>query len=211
MGTNHNSQLDYPNYDFKLTDLEVSKLNLESQIGGWSISKILALPDGLALLKDLRLMEWLDLDNRLLINLNANPIIPEGYWVESHRGLGIWTWNPNIILFQSPQQVSNFIIGTELMEETLNQPVLNANVLDFLLIHRNLIPGDWKGLRVFFPGTIYHDQQGKLYVRGIFYYQPQFAWVPLIEPIANGFFSDSVMALSITKLDQVFKTFRHHC
>jgi len=39
---------------------------------------------------------------------------------------------------------------------------MNANVLDYLLAHPELIPEDWKNKYVFFWGTIYRYSSGGL-------------------------------------------------
>ena len=60
------------------------------------------------------------------------------------------------------------IKGTDLKIELANQPVLNANVLDYLLAHPILIPNYWRGSYVFFWGTGYHDSNNHLYVRYLY-------------------------------------------
>jgi hypothetical protein len=69
-----------------------------------------------------------------------------------------WRWNPHLVkLYLHPyQQPDRFITGTALQESWIQKKALNANVLDYLLAHRWLIPEDWKKAgKIFFPGTIY--------------------------------------------------------
>ncbi len=56
------------------------------------------------------------------------------------------------------------IKGEQLQTELANEPVLNANILDYLFAHPTLIPDEWKGEYVFFWGTVYRDLGGRLYV-----------------------------------------------
>lgn len=55
--------------------------------------------------------------------------------------------------------------------------MLNANVLEYLLAHPDLIPEEWKGKAVFFWGTIYRDSDGGLYVRYLYWSGVRWSWV----------------------------------
>ena len=57
------------------------------------------------------------------------------------------------------------IKGEQLQTELANEPVLNANVLDYLLAHPTLIPDEWKDKYIFFWGTVYRHSLGGLCVR----------------------------------------------
>jgi hypothetical protein len=63
------------------------------------------------------------------------------------------------------QQNVRHIKGSDLLKELGEESVLNANVLDYLLLHPEIIPEDWKGKYVYFWGTIYEYTLGRLYVR----------------------------------------------
>lgn len=71
-------------------------------------------------------------------------------------------------------------LRTEL--ETNKVPVLNACVLDYLLLHPELIPEDWKVNEngntryVYFWGTIYRDPDGRLCVRCLFLHDGAWDW-----------------------------------
>ncbi len=106
-----------------------------------------------------------------VIDLDAAPYRPEGDEVVEHRAAGKLKWDGDEFgLYRSLwQRDRNTIPAAELREELRGQPVLNANVLDYLLKHRHLIPEELKGLYVFFWGTIYRDRiTGQLYVRYLF-------------------------------------------
>ena len=55
-------------------------------------------------------------------------------------------------------------------------PVLNANVLDYLLAHRELIPEEWKGNAIFFWGPIYRLSGGDLCVRCLYWDDDAWHW-----------------------------------
>lgn len=65
------------------------------------------------------------------------------------------------------QQPGETIQGMELYKELKAKsiPMLNANVLDYLLAKPHLIPKSWEGKRVDFWGTIYLDFNGRPSVR----------------------------------------------
>src|SRR3989344_1449663 len=94
-----------------------------------------------------------------LINLDAIPFIPGGWQIESHQKGGHWEWDlKKVALFQSEgQKGGKGMKGYWLKKELEEQPVLNANVLDWLLTHPELIPEEWKGKKsIYFWGTTYH-------------------------------------------------------
>jgi hypothetical protein len=105
--------------------------------------------------------------DRHIIDLDAAPHIPKNLKVESHKKGGQFEWDlKKVQLYLSPnQEDGKYIVGKYLRKELENQPVLNANALDYLLEHRELIPEEWKGKRIFFWGTIYLHSNGNLCVR----------------------------------------------
>ncbi len=102
-----------------------------------------------------------------IIDLDADPRIPyDGWSVEEHKKGGQFTWDPTrVALFLSKKQQEGSIEGNKLRKEMADQPVYNANLLDYLLDNPHLIPEEWKGKAVFFWGTIYRDSDGDLCVR----------------------------------------------
>src|SRR4051812_5109537 len=81
-----------------------------------------------------------------VIDLDANPFVPNNWKVEEHKKGGQFKWNPASIRFHlSPNQQNGKVIeGNKLRKELANEPVLNANILDYLLAHPELIPEEWK-------------------------------------------------------------------
>ncbi|QQG46157.1 MAG: hypothetical protein HYY55_04355 [Candidatus Niyogibacteria bacterium] len=82
-----------------------------------------------------------------VINLDADPFVPDGWRVEKHqKGGGLFKWDPKKVRFYlSKSQLNGKVIkGKELHAELEGKPVLNANVLDYLFAHPYLIPEEWK-------------------------------------------------------------------
>ena len=114
----------------------------------------------------------------LIIDCEDFPFVPGDLKVENHKEGGQLEWDPaKVRLHFSPnQQNDKSIQGHKLRKELENEPVLNANVLDSLLDHPNLIPEEWKGKFVFFWGTIYRDSDDHLYVRYLFWFGGKWDW-----------------------------------
>lgn len=104
-----------------------------------------------------------------IIDCDAAPFIPEGWTVEEHKKGGIWKFDTSrISLYISKDQKNGNIVGNEVQKELKGLAVMNANVLDYLLAHPELIPEEWKrGKIILFWGTIYRDSAGELSVRNL--------------------------------------------
>jgi len=112
-----------------------------------------------------------------LINLDADPFIPEGLTVEKHQKGGIFKWNPKEVeLFLFNQQKKGTIEGNKLRKELKGKSVFNANLLDYLLEHPHLIPEGWKQDEHMFWGTIYRGSSGNLCVRGLYWFGGRWDW-----------------------------------
>ena len=112
-----------------------------------------------------------------IFNSDAKPIIPKGYnWtIEKHKKGGDIDLS-KIELYLDEKQKNGYIKGSKLRIKLKNKKVLNANVLDYLLAHPELIPEEWKEKVVFFWGTIYRNSDGKLYVRYLNWYGLYWYW-----------------------------------
>ena len=106
-----------------------------------------------------------------IIDLDADPFIPDGWGVVEHQKGGQFEWDPaNVSLYLSPNQRDGKVIkGDKLREELKGEPVCNANLLDYLLVNPQLIPDEWKSKAVFFWGTIYRRSDGRLCVRDLYW------------------------------------------
>lgn len=113
-----------------------------------------------------------------IIDCDKAPLIPYDSWkVEEHIKGGQFTWNPEKVkLFLSVNQKDGKSIeGNKLRKELKDEPVMNANLLDYLLDHPHLIPEEWKvdekgnTRYIFFWGTIYRSAGDRLCVRFLYF------------------------------------------
>ena len=112
-----------------------------------------------------------------LIDCDLNPFIPNGWSVEGHKKGGLFKFDPaKISLYLSKNQRKGSISGHDLRKELVDKPVMDANVLDYLLAHPELIPEEWKGKYIFFWGTIYRHSVGNLCVRGLGWDGSKWSW-----------------------------------
>jgi hypothetical protein len=109
-----------------------------------------------------------------VIDCDVSPFVPDKRWkVVSHRQHGLFEWNQDAISFltlgfrvtveKGHRLTADWMIGKywvdleKLKARIEASPVLNANVLDYLILHPELIPDKWKKERgIIFYGTIYN-------------------------------------------------------
>lgn len=115
----------------------------------------------------------------LIVDCDTIPFVPENWVIMEHRKNGQFVWDPSkISLYLSlEQQNGKYIEGHRLRRELKHKLVLNANVLGFLLDHKELIPEEWKDKTVFFWGTIYRGPGNCLYVRGLNCDNEEIGWI----------------------------------
>lgn len=120
-----------------------------------------------------------------LIDCDAQPFVPESWEVVEHQPGGPFDstqdkqfeWDPGKVeLYLCDEQKKGSIEGNELRKKLKGKPVMNANVLDYLLAHPELIPEEWKGKYIFFWGTIYRHSSGRLYVRYLRWRGDEWDW-----------------------------------
>ena len=119
-----------------------------------------------------------------LIDCDADPFVPDGWKVEEHQKGGQFEWSATQVAFylDSGQKDGKYIEGNKLRKQLKGKPVLNANVLDYLLKNPDLIPEDWKKDEkgntryIFFWGTIYRSSGGSLYVRCLYWFGGKWNW-----------------------------------
>ena len=116
------------------------------------------------------------------IDCDAHPYVPDGWSIRkedqlksSVSGQLVWSLD-KVELHTCPEQEKGTIKGDKLRKKLEGQPVLNANVLDYLLANPQLIPEQWKGKYVFFWGTIYRYSYGFLYVRFLYWRGDGWLW-----------------------------------
>lgn len=90
-----------------------------------------------------------------------------------------------VVFHLSPNQKDGKVIEGHKLRKELEKnkvPVLNACVLDYLLLHPELIPEDWKKDEngntrfIYFWGTVFRGADGGLYVRCLFWYGGAWDW-----------------------------------
>ncbi|MFQ5662185.1 MAG: hypothetical protein ACE5F2_02965 [Candidatus Paceibacteria bacterium] len=121
-----------------------------------------------------------------IIDGDADPFIPDSWSVEKrgHKKCGQIEFSPERFEFylSEGQQNGKCIGGNKLRKELKDKPVLNANVMDYLLKNPQLIPEDWKKDEngntryIFFWGTIYRSSVGDLYVRYLYWVGGRWYW-----------------------------------
>ncbi len=119
-----------------------------------------------------------------LINCDAAPFVPNGWSVAEEkeqvedRATGNLAWDASKVRLHldKRQKGSKYVMGNELRKALKGLPVMNANVLDYLLAHPELIPEEWKGKAVFFWGTVYRYSDGYLCVRYLDWFGGRWVW-----------------------------------
>ena len=89
----------------------------------------------------------------------------------------VGSWNTREKVLKEVEAIYTDLEGNKLRKELQSRKVLNANVLDYLLAHPELIPEEWKGKCLFFWGTIYRRSNGHLYVRFLYWFGDRWRWV----------------------------------
>jgi len=116
-----------------------------------------------------------------LIDLHVAPFQPEGWTTNTHF-FRPESWFTKICLFKylnfdpskvfcfvsEKQEAGNSVEGIYLIEMLTRRFLLNANVLDHLLKHQELIPKDWFGYSIVFLGTTYTNADGKQFARYLY-------------------------------------------
>jgi hypothetical protein len=118
-----------------------------------------------------------------IVDCDAKPFLQNGWKVEEHKKGGqLMLDMSKVRLHLSPNQMDGKRIeGNKLRKELASESVLNANVLDYLLAHPDLIPEDWKKDErgntryIFFWGTIYRTGGG-LGVRCLSWHDGAWDW-----------------------------------
>ena len=121
---------------------------------------------------------------RHIVDCDTVPSVSESCSIEEHKKDGQLSLEMSKVkLHLSRNQVDGSVIeGNKLREELASKPVLNANVLDYLLLHQVLIPEEWKRdankcMRwIFFWGTIYRNSNNNLFVRYLFWNNGMWDW-----------------------------------
>ena len=159
---------------------QAGELKAAFRRGDWTNKEIKRLCEGnlLAQVRDVLLGRFDIRPAEHVIDCDADPFMPEGWKVDEHKKSGKVKWTKELIqLYRSAgQKDGKCIEGSKLRKELASKSVLNANVLDYLLAHPELIPEEWKGKYVFFWGTIYRNSNGYLCVRFLYWHDDRWDW-----------------------------------
>ena len=98
-----------------------------------------------------------------IIDCEAFPFVPDGWKIESHSKGGQFEFDLEMIGLCVTDYQSQYT--TDCRKELEGKLLLNACVLDYLLINQDLIPEEWKQGKKHFWGTIFRNKNGWLTVR----------------------------------------------
>lgn len=176
---------------------QANELKLAFRKAGWKNTDIKRLCEGDAAERTLLILRGqaeLTIISHI-IDCDADPVIPQGWnaTIEFHQKGGQVKWElkgdkaylngEEVVLHRVKGQVKGKVIeGHELRKKLTGEKVLNANVLDYLLKHPELIPESWKKdsegntLYIFFWGTIFRNSDGDLHVRYLYFVDGQWLW-----------------------------------
>jgi hypothetical protein len=104
-----------------------------------------------------------------LIDCDIDPSIPSWYSIESHERGGLFSWDPKKVglhVLTIPEK-KGATFGEMFLAELADKLILNGNVRDYLIQRKYLIPKEWKGCTVVFPGSIYRCELNRLCVPGL--------------------------------------------
>ncbi|MFN3188194.1 MAG: hypothetical protein ACK42D_01445 [Candidatus Paceibacteria bacterium] len=159
---------------------QAAELDHAFERNGWTPAEVKKLSQGntLAQVRRVLLGHAEIIVPEYIIDCDASPFVPDGWSAEEHQPNGVFKWSlDNVALYlDKGQKDGKWIKGNQLRKELEDKPVLNANVLDYLLAHPHLIPEEWKGKVVFFWGTIYRRPLGRLCVRSLFWSGGRWRW-----------------------------------
>lgn len=179
---------------------QAAELKLAFRRNGWNNAEIKTLSEGNILGDVLKVIKGQAEIKTIehFIDCDAAPFTPSGWSVEEHKKSGLFKFDPaKISFYLSKKQKKGSIGGHDLRKDLADKPVMNANVLDYLLPHPELIPEEWKGKYIFFWGTIYRYSDGRLRVRSLSWFGS--GWVWSYDWLTGGFSSDSPAALAFFK------------
>tara|TARA_B100002051_G_scaffold172700_1_gene163298 strand:+ start:315 stop:890 length:576 start_codon:yes stop_codon:yes gene_type:complete len=167
---------------------QAAELDHAFERNGWTPAEVKKLSQGdmLATVRRVLLGDVEIITPEHIIDCDAKPHVPDGWSILSDDGQlpnrvrGAFKWDKesqkNALHRDKGQKNGKRIKGYKLRKGLANKPVLNANVLDYLIAKPHLIPEEWKGKAVFFWGTIYRNRDGRLYVRYLLWVGDRWHW-----------------------------------
>lgn len=153
--------------DLMLDVSQAHELKMSFRRNGWTNAEIKTLSeknllaDILQVVKgqaEIRFKEY-------LIDCRKTPFIPDGLFIVEHRKFDSFKLNPSYTKLDLSRRVKNMSLsGVDMRKYLAKKWVMNANILDFLIDHPNLIPENWKNKVIYFWGTIYGTSNGDIHV-----------------------------------------------
>ena len=126
------------------------------------------------------------------VDCDLDPRIPSGLYLTGegteHHKMGtillekrtdgkLYANGREVVRYLSPnQQGSRTMRGHKLRKELKDKQVLNACILDALLMNPQLVPDEWKIGVTHFWGSIFRDASGYLYVRCVSWGGEEWDW-----------------------------------
>jgi len=111
---------------------------------------------------------------QVMFDLSMPPSIPDGLRIAFNATHGAVAWSPQAFsLYLDPMQKRAGALDGIALHKRLSAlgTACGARVLDCLLIAQECIPDEWKKLDVYFRGTLYTDDGGRMCVRYLCYGQ----------------------------------------
>lgn len=164
---------------FVMSSRLAAELDHAFERNGWSAAevKLLSQGDKLSRMRDVLrgAVKIVDIDHYIG---HVNPYVPDGWKLSVHKHNDKLKWNPeNLQLYVHENQIgSKGMMGHILFEGLWRKRILNANVLDYLLSHLEIIPESWKWKDIFFWGTLYNNEKGDLCVRQLLWRGDRWDW-----------------------------------
>ena len=184
---------------FIMSARQAAELDHAFERNGWTSAEVKKLSSG-RILEDFR---EVILGNAIItlpgdfIDLNADPLVPDGLTVVEHRKGGRFKWDSaKVKLYVSRgQRGGSAMEGNRIREELKDKPVFNVNLLNFLLKNPHLIPEKWKARHVVFWGTIYRGQYDNLFVSCLRFVETEDRWVRDKCLLRGGFYGGDPAAV----------------
>ncbi|MEK9151882.1 MAG: hypothetical protein AAB692_00795 [Patescibacteria group bacterium] len=151
------------------------ELEITLRRADWSLADVTKMPQSEELCRQIRSVllghAKITTFTEHVVDLDADPYCPEGLFAtgegtEHCKGGKLILTPGKIKLYLAEGQKNGVgLKGHQLRKELADKPVLNANALDYLLAHQEMIPDECRGKYIPFWGTIYRNAYGGLYVR----------------------------------------------
>ncbi len=158
---------------------QANNLKLAFGRNGWNNAEINMLSEGNVLSEVLQVIKGMA-EIKIIkheINCDADPMIPDDWSIEEHNRQGLLNFSlDKVSLYRPKKQHKGLINGYNLRQELIGKNAMNANVLDYLLVHPELIPDAWKNFHIFFWGTIYRHSPDNISVRYLCWRGRKWRW-----------------------------------